>query len=313
MPNTIIAKERAKFLEKTGQNGEYVQKLLETVTDQVLSEEVIAGQSAGATLTSILRAIWAKASTANGVTSIKLGSDSAQAKTGDVTITLADLGTVAITSDQVAQIITNKNGLASLKSNVESDYAKKTDITAVFRYKGVKASASELPSTGNLTGDVWFVTENDAEYVWKGSEWEEFGSSIDLSAYATKSWTAEQIGNAKTELNNSISSCNTKISNIVSGAMKVGKATTADRLAGAITISISGGMSGSASFDGSENVTISVTLPNSGVTAGTYSAVQVDAKGIVKAGQQSIVFASSLDDSDLDSLAVGGIAIVDAA
>lgn len=313
MPNTITAKERAKFLEKTGQNGEYVQKLLETVTDQVLSEEAIAGQSAGATLTAILKAIWTKASTADGVTSIKIGSDSAQAKTGAVTITLSDLGTVAITSDQVAQITTNKNGLASLKSTVESDYAKKTDITAVFRYKGAKASSSELPSTGNSTGDVWYVTANDAEYVWKGSEWEEFGPSIDLSAYATQSWTTEQIGNAKTELSTSISNCNAKISNIVSGATKVGKSTTADRLAGAITISISGGVSGSASFDGSENVTISVALPNSGVAAGTYSAVQVDAKGIVKAGQQSIVFASSLEDSALDSLAVGGIAIVDAA
>ena len=119
---TITAKEKAKFLEKT-EAGEYVQKLLETVTDQVLSEEAIAGQGAGATLTAILKAIWTKASTVDGVASIKVGSDSAQAKTGNVVITLADFGTVAITAEQVALITTNKNGLASLKNDVEMNYA----------------------------------------------------------------------------------------------------------------------------------------------------------------------------------------------
>lgn len=53
-----------------------------------------------------------------------------------------------------------------------------------------------------------------------------------------------------------------------------------------------------------------VTLGNSGVTAGTYSALQVNAKGIVVDGAQMVVFATSTSDSRLDSLANGGIGII---
>lgn len=55
--------------------------------------------------------------------------------------------------------------------------------------------------------------------------------------------------------------------------------------------------------------TVTATLPDK-VTAGTYSTVEVDAKGRVIAGGLSYVFASSLKDSALDSLSLGGIAII---
>lgn len=63
---------------------------------------------------------------------------------------------------------------------------------------------------------------------------------------------------------------------------------TATKLKVARTISVSGDISGSASFDGSANVTIASTLPNTGVTAGTVGSgtsvpvVTVDAKGRVQ-------------------------------
>ena len=57
-------------------------------------------------------------------------------------------------------------------------------ISAVLKYKGVKATIANLPSTGNTTGDVWHVTETAGEYAWDGSSWQELGSSIDLSGYA---------------------------------------------------------------------------------------------------------------------------------
>lgn len=74
-----------------------------------------------------------------------------------------------------------------------------------------------------------------------------------------------------------------------------GNAATASKLQTARTISLSGDVTGSASFDGSENATISATLTNSGVTPGTYPKVTVDEKGRVTEGQ-------SLSASDIPNL-----------
>ncbi len=74
-----------------------------------------------------------------------------------------------------------------------SGYAKKTDITAVLKYKGAKDAVADLPSTGNTTGDVWHVNANNGEYAWDGTEWQELGSSVDLSAYSTKSETVKSL------------------------------------------------------------------------------------------------------------------------
>lgn len=57
---------------------------------------------------------------------------------------------------------------------------------------------------------------------------------------------------------------------------------------------------------------INTTLSNTGITAGTYSALTVDAKGRATAGAQQIVFASNINDSALNNLAIGGVAIIDA-
>lgn len=64
-----------------------------------------------------------------------------------------------------------------------------------------------------------------------------------------------------------------------------GNAGTATTLQTARTIGASGDVTGTAtSFNGSASITIPMTLANSGVTAGTYSKVTVDAKGRVTAG-----------------------------
>ncbi len=73
-------------------------------------------------------------------------------------------------------------------------------------------------------------------------------------------------------------------SSTISGSID-GNAGTATRLATARTFSITGDGSGSATFDGSANAGIALTLANSGVTAGSYGSatshpvLTVDAKG----------------------------------
>lgn len=72
-----------------------------------------------------------------------------------------------------------------------------------------------------------------------------------------------------------------QIDKLVSGVTGVGKAL---RLATARTISITGAGTGGASFDGSADAAITLTLANSGAVAGTYPKVTVNAKGLVTAG-----------------------------
>lgn len=97
------------------------------------------------------------------------------------------------------------------------------------------------------------------------------GSNILLTPNATNDWIT--IGVTGT------------IPAATTAAVCTGNAATATTLQTARTIGISGDATGAAtSFNGSTNITIPVTLAASGVTAGTYSSVTVDAKGRVTGG-----------------------------
>ena len=82
---------------------------------------------------------------------------------------------------------------------------------------------------------------------------------------------------------------------------------TASTLATARTIAMSGDVSWSVSFDGSIAVTASGTLSNTGVTAGTYKNVTVDAKGRVTAGSNTAEALSGLTDTSISSPASGQV------
>lgn len=76
------------------------------------------------------------------------------------------------------------------------------------------------------------------------------------------------------------------------------------------TVKLNGDVTGNGKVNGSE---ITTTLSNTGIHAGTYSALTVDAKGRATKGWQWLVFAPTInDDKILNQLAVGGVAIIDA-
>ena len=64
-----------------------------------------------------------------------------------------------------------------------------------------------------------------------------------------------------------------------------GAVESADKLTVPRNITISGDGTGSTTFDGSQDVTISLALSNTAVTAGTYTKVTVDSKGRVTKGE----------------------------
>ena len=65
-------------------------------------------------------------------------------------------------------------------------------VAALFKFKGTKDTAADLPESNNTIGDVWHVKENHAEYVWvtvdgaSEPSWELLGTSINLDPYALK-------------------------------------------------------------------------------------------------------------------------------
>lgn len=59
---------------------------------------------------------------------------------------------------------------------------KKTDLTSVYKYKGSKATKADLPTSGNVTGDVWNVETDDMNYGWDGSKWDPLGGSFNVTS-----------------------------------------------------------------------------------------------------------------------------------
>lgn len=74
---------------------------------------------------------------------------------------------------------------------------------------------------------------------------------------------------------------------LVKGAA-AGVVESAEKLSTARNIKISGDATGQTSFDGSADATIALTLANSGVTAGSYNKVTVNAKGLVTSGENVV-------------------------
>lgn len=96
-----------------------------------------------------------------------------------------------------------------------SDYSTTAQVTQAINdaiaalgnlmtVKGVVATTDDLPSTGNKTGDVYFVGsvgdtgDSYAEYVWtEDNKWEYIGkiTEVDLSDYYTKTKVDELLAN----------------------------------------------------------------------------------------------------------------------
>lgn len=117
----------------------------------------------------------------------------------EVTYTISSVseGVITLTGSDASSSTAAINGWDLL--------AKKSDITSVFRYKGTVANVSDLPQTAGVqVGDVWQVTNGSgqgsaSEYVCVDATtpgsfiWEELGTTIDLSAYATTAYVEDKL------------------------------------------------------------------------------------------------------------------------
>lgn len=83
----------------------------------------------------------------------------------------------------------DKTKLDALPSNstLESTYAKKSDITGVYRPKGSVADASKLPTSDQQVGDVWSIEADSAfgpagtNVVWTSDgKWDNLGGIVTM-------------------------------------------------------------------------------------------------------------------------------------
>ena len=129
------------------------------------------------------------------------GLDSSISATSNQAISAVTITDGKITASSKVTIPTNNNQLtngAGYQTASDVATAISSAMTTVMNYKGTKAAVANLPSTGNTKGDVWHVTATGGEYAWDGTEWQELGSTVDLSGYVQSS---EVVAITSTEIN----------------------------------------------------------------------------------------------------------------
>lgn len=62
------------------------------------------------------------------------------------------------------------------KSQVDSKF------TSVYIFKGSVDTIEDLPTEGNIVGDVWNVRKNDTNYAWTSEGWDALGSTAELAS-----------------------------------------------------------------------------------------------------------------------------------
>lgn len=77
-------------------------------------------------------------------------------------------------------------------ADIEETYAKKSDLTTVYKYRGSVDTYADLPVNGQTVGDVYNVVAADTanginagdNVAWNGNSWDNLSGVVDLSAYA---------------------------------------------------------------------------------------------------------------------------------
>ena len=127
----------------------------------------------------------------NGGAGIALGR-----RDGDVT--LVDVYT------ELDVATTSRNGVMSKDDKIKLDnlpsatalsnmYAKKSDITGVYKYRGSVATEDKLPTSGQTTGDVYDIVAASSygaagmNVAWNGKAWDALGEKFQISAI-TNTW-----------------------------------------------------------------------------------------------------------------------------
>lgn len=207
-------------------------------------------------------------------------------------------------------------------------YIKKLDVpdmwvtavnatSASYTYTNDQAIINALDTTNGLTVGYFSFSKLETEKV----DLSTYQTKTDNTLETTSKTVVGAINEVKGTAGSALSKANanaTEISNLKNGTTKAKKAETADKIENKLTV---GNGTTSVQFDGSaaKNVTLgtsdfsvsetsgtlSVGLSNTGVKAGTYTALAVNAKGRVTAGGRAIAFIGKDDPIPSDVMVNG--------
>jgi phage-related tail fiber protein len=178
------------------------------------------------------------------------------------------------------------------------------------------ASQAAFPATGE-TGKIYVALDSNKIYRWTGSVYIEISPTVGNSDTATKLATARTIA-LSGDVTGSVSfdgSANVTIAaTIAANSVTLGTDTTGNYVA-TLAAGTAGAQSGTSgltiSATAGEGTAATVALSNTGVTAGTYKSVTVDAQGRISAGTNPTTvvgygITDVYDKTYIDALVVDG-------
>ena len=249
-------------------------------------------------------------SSSNSANNLVLRGASGEFAAGAITGTsLTSSGTLSVTGITTLSGALNANGGIAVDTNAftVADVTGNTSIAGTLSVTGVTTLTGALNANGGITVDTSnFTVDGTTGAVSTASTLNAsgattLGSTLGVTGITTltgllnanggiavgtnKFTVASATGNTLVAGTLSVTGTSTFTGALTATGGVVGNASTATTLQTARTIGISGDGTGTAtSFNGSANITIPFTLANSGVTAGTYTKVTVNAKGLVTTG-----------------------------
>lgn len=169
---------------------------------------------------------------------------------------------------------TLKNVILQLRTGSATQWAASTRILAVGE-PGVETDSGRI-KIGDGT-NLWSALPWSGAAIGKSSTNGALTiNGADVVVYVLPTATSDTLGGIK-----SASGTGKVTVDSATGTASVGNVASADKLATARTISLSGDVTGSGSFNGSANLAITTALAGQAFTAGTYTKVTVNTKGIV--------------------------------
>lgn len=249
-----------------------------------------------------------KSITGGGVVTGVKGDAETEYRLGQVNITKANIGLNNVTND--AQVKRSEMGTANGVATL--DEAGKVPASQLPSYVDdveEYGSLSIFPSVGEA-GKIYVELMTNKTYRWSGTTYVEISASLALGETSSTAYAGDK-GKANAE---AISALQQKVNSLPTEDTNTWRPID---LQGDTTISANDNISKVVLKQGTGvkiipeytggNYQATFGLANSGVTAGTYSVVEVDAYGRVITGAQSIEVGTSGQTTPSANLATGGI------